>query len=264
MAEDMDADFAAGFAEARGDEPPAQEAVEPEQQEELEAQPAEEAAAVEEDDGVVTVEEQPVIAGVTEEQLTSMLAKIPETSSEIRKVYGKIGELNQRLQALDSKRLQLSPEKMTRLRADYPELAEALAADLSEMIVPSGPQFDDKAFDERVAAVEEKIKRETELKFLTRAHRDWQTVVASDEFAVWAQTLPEEDQNALRQTWDSIYVSDKLDEFKAWKQNRQTATQTRQKRLEQAVTPQGTPATAPPVITEDDEFLAGWKAVRGK
>lgn len=268
-----DAAFAAGFAEARGDEPVESE---PEVVEEVTQEVVEEPQP----------EEQPappvVAAGLTDEQLTALLARLPKVDEiettygkRFEQVYGKFGEMQRTINELKGKSggepVRLTPEGLKRMHAEFPEMAQMLAEDLSEVIrVQGGTSFDPSMVEPLLQERENKIRAEVqqqadqkmEQKLLTLRHRDWQNVVASDEFAVWQQTLPAEDQNALNNTWDSLYLGDKLDEFKEWRDRSKQVVQERQNRLQAAVTPQGLPSQGAPVQNDDDAFLAGWKAAR--
>lgn len=264
--------FESGFANARGDEPPTEEATptasEPPQDAPKEDEP--EAPKI-------------VLAGMTEEQLISALAKAnqvdeirAESEQRVRQVFGKLGEVNALVQELKAKQqearqgLKLDASKLSNLSAEYPELAEMLAKDLAGMVGSSteaSPQIDptliDKIVSDRLKTVESEIERKLEMRALSRQHKDWETVVASPEFNLWkANVLPKEQAATLEESWDAEFVAEKLTEFKAWKDKAGQARQEKQKRLEAAVTPTGD-ARPEAQINDDDAFVSGWKSARG-
>ena len=264
-----DAAFAAGFAEARGDEPPAEEAKQEEQQPEEVAEEVKQEEAQPEE----VAEAEPVTAGLTDAQLTSLLAKVPElenaTADQIRKVYGKIGEMQGALNALKANgsggKARLVVNENDPVYDDFPEFKRMLAG-LSVEGVSGGAEFDpasiEPILEQRTKAVREEVSREMEQKLLTLQHRDWQSVVSGDDFKVWSQTLDAETQSKLGESWDAMYLGEKIGEFKEWRDRTKNVSQTRQNRLQAAVVPQGTPAVAPQSLNEDDAFLAGWKSAR--
>lgn len=266
----------AAFAEARGDEPPAEEPkaagepapAESEQQPDAqvdEQQPAEEA-------------QPPVlIAGLTEDQLKAALLKVgqvDELNGQLRKAFGRMGELQghiQQLQKSGSGGVKLSADKLKRLSSEFPEMAQMIAEDLSEALGSGGgPAFDpsqvDQLVSERLTAAEEKIQKEMEKRWLTRQHKDWQQVVASDDFNLWVQNvLTEEEAEQFVNSWDAEYVSEKLSEFKRWNQqsiDAKRSKEEKQKRLESAVTPSGTRSEPNATMTEDEAMDAAYRASR--
>lgn len=285
---DDDAAFAAGFAEARGEEPPADE-VKPEGQEEQQVEGEDPALQANADDKKAEGEQQektdpepeqpaqPVATApkLTDEELNRILAVVPDLQAQNRKAFGKIGELQQVINELKGKdsggqaSLRVNADQLKRLNKDYPELAQALAEDLSEL--PAGPdgKLDPASFEpiveQRVSAARTQLMEELETKLLTMQHRDWPQIIAAPEFALWKQTQTADEQAKLDSSWDAMYLSDKFTEYKTWLKSRSTqpddTTQKRQHRLQQAVVPEG----KPPVntgLSDDDAFAAGFNAVR--
>ena len=257
--------FAAGFSEARGDEPPAAEpAPQPDQAEEQAKQPAVEAEPEPEP-------QQNLIAGMSEEQLRSAILKANEVDQIkplVEKAFGKYGELHRTVLAMQQQRpnLNLDKSKFTRLSEEFPEIAEMLASDLSEALGDVGgqpavdPEAVEKIVEQRLIAQQQANER----RFLSRSHRDWEKVVTSDEFKLWQQNiLPPEEAQVLATSWDADFISDKLDEFKSWRAKATAAKENKQKRLEQAVTPRGDTSGPPLAQTEDEAFLAAFKNARG-
>lgn len=254
--EQEDAALAAGFATARGEEPPAAEEI-------VEPEPVVEA-----------VQEEPtpeiVFGGMTEEQLKAALAKageVDELKGQVRQLFGRFGEVNSKLQqqASHGQPTKVTSDQLKRLKASFPEFADDLAEDLSGLVLGSSSQstFDPTELQASFKADLEKLTQANELKLLKMKHRDWETVRDSDDFKLWEQTLPTEERTELNDSWDAMYVADKFDEFKAWREKSQTTKQHKQSRLEAAVTPKGTPAPKPSSINDDAAFDAAFRRARG-
>lgn len=268
--EQDDAAFAAGFNEARGEEPPVEE-------------PKAEEPKVEEAPAAVEPEPEPtpnLIAGLTEDQIRAAILKANEVDSlkaQIEKSFGKYGELNRSLQQLQQQKsggVQLNAQALKRLSSEFPEMAEMLASDLSEALagVSGGGQqqaaFDPDAVEQmlqgRIADVRAGLEQEMEKRLLKRAHRDWEDVVTSDDFKLWRQNvLPAEESERLGGSWDSDFIAEKLTEFKEWKKQATVSRENKQKRLEAAVTPRGDAGGPSTVQSEEEAFLAAFKRARG-
>lgn len=203
------------------------------------------------------------------DKLAALVAKMPKldelenmTQAEIRKVHGKIGEINRAVQELQKSQgntaaVKLAGVKLTRLQEEYPELAELLTQDLSESGTTAGETTQPSNFGDEVAKVREDLSKEMQANLLTIQHRDWHEVVKSPDFASWVQTLPAEDQNEINNSWNAIYLGEKLTAFKEFRTQKQTGASVRKERLSRAVTPRGTAAPLKPLpMTEEEGFLA--------
>jgi len=216
--------------------------------------------------------EEPMIGGFKESEFKALLAKaqrVEELESQIKgnhdKAFGKFGELQRTINEL-KERPAGAPTKVTgaalkRLTENFPELAEMLAEDLSELSIGSSTNNADSAaiearFDQRL----EEINRANEQKLLAMKHRDWRTTVKSDDFVLWKNTLPAEHRTELDNSWDALYISENLDAFKEWKSK--APKQKTDKRIEAALTPNGTPVTAPGVLPDNAGLNAGFNKVR--
>ena len=255
-----DAAFEAGYAEARGEEPPTQP--EPEQQEPEQEPVVEEAP-----------EPEPIFAGLTEDQLKSALAKageVDELKSQVRQIFGRLGEFNQRIQQAQSATggAKLTAGQLNKLRSEFPEMADLLEQDLSGLSV-GGQQnsFDPTPMRDELQqgfrAEIDRVNKENEKKLLSIRHRDWQTIRDTDDFKLWENTLPVEDRQSLNESWDAMYIADRFDEFKAWRSKAQSSKQQKQSRLAAAVTPRGVQSQPTSTVNDDDAFMAGYKSVRG-
>lgn len=263
--EQDDAAFSAGFAEARGDEPPteapASEPVESQQ---------EDAPATETSVEAEPAAEEPLYAGLTESQLKAQLAKIAEVDevkAQVRQAFGKLGELNQKLMAAQSATAKLNPGQLKRLSSEYPELAALLEEDLGSIAVGQSPSFDPEPIrqelEQKFSGELERMRREQELKMLSMRHADWQTIRSSDDFRIWEQTLPQDERQKLNDSWDALYVSTMFDQYKAWREKAHATKHQKNQRLAAAVTPTGVPKVGHSTTNDDDAFLAGFKQARG-
>jgi hypothetical protein len=220
-------------------------------------------------------EEQPVFAGLTETQLKAKLARIDEIDSlrqelegTTRKVYGKVGELNGTLQQLQKQPAHFTPDTFKRLREDYPELADALVADMGEAFghrKTDETQDVDKLVTERVKAATSETIEKVEEKLLTVMHPDWKELANSGEFQSWVGLMKPEEAEALMNSKDGLSVAGNLTKFKTWREDsrKQKATaeeaerqkQDKKRRLEAAALTNGiAPSIAHGAATEEDAY----------
>lgn len=290
---EAEAAFTQGFAGARGEEPPAPEADKPAPTEAnpaaaepagTEAPPGEvpPEASAKAPDPVKLEDEPSAVPGLTNGQLQAMLAKLPKvdelehaTQESVRGLHSKFGELNRTIQELKSgsggKPIRLTQESLGRLNKEFPEIAQLLADDLSEALQTGStggssgidPTQVEPVIAQRVEAETLKVSQAFEGKLLTFVHRDWPNVVASDGFKVWAQTLDAKTQEDLNNSWDALWLADKITEYKQWAKDTRAKSESRTKRLEDALLPQGNTPPASSALSDEDAFTAGFKAVRG-
>lgn len=266
--QDEEAGFLAAFGEARADEAPAAE-----DEQEVEQEASDEVAKTEEAQQEVLeqVQQEAEAAGYSEEEVKALIAKVPEiekmTSTEIRKVFGRIGEMNREMQELKNSigkggSLKLDATKLKRLNEEYPEIAQILAEDLSEALVGTGAESQPAAdvqeiINQRVAEATAQTQREMMSQLLTVYHKDWATVVQTQEFQGWVGTLPKDEQQKISSSWDAIYLGDKLSEYKTWLASKKKVIQQKEERLKNAITPKGAQQKPrPAAMTEEDGFNA--------
>lgn len=293
-APDEEADLAAGFSKAQGTEPSP------------EAKPADK--ATESADATPPAQEPPqaedppapgpLIAGMTEAEVKSLLGKAGEVDklhAEIRKNFGQIGEMNRTIQefktalaAGSSARKPITAAQLKRLSADFPDLAEAIAQDFSEIDTATaaaqseaksqGTPFDPEAyFAEKVGPAleqaEARANRNAEIRILRYAHPDYQTVLYADvnngvytpEFEAWRVAQPPERQRAIQDSEDAIEIAGIVSEFKAHRAAQAKAAKSKQTRLENAVAPQAGGSTPPPAIEDEDALMAkGFARAKGR
>lgn len=261
--------FAAEMAEIEGvevDAPaPATAKSEPEPQPEVVVEPV--------------VERKEVIKGFTEEEIRAALEELPKLRKSIDTTAGTFGsrlaEQQQLLTTLQAQKQavgSLSPEKLTRLSKEYPELAEILASDLNEYISQGGQATPvvidqapviERAISERMPNLELQIERKLELKALAKRHGDWKETASfqvdpasqavtwnNPKFGEWVQKQAPEVRNKLINVWDADFVTEQLDKFKA-----SLKPAPANKDLDAAVLPRGT-RRAQPQVDENDEDAA--------
>lgn len=230
--------------------------------------------------GEVKDEDKPsVIPGYTEKQLKALLAKGPEVetkmTAEIRKLHGKIGEISGLIKQIQTAKPTEQGRKITasalkKLSADYPDLAEALAEDLSGIYAekqetpeakPADNSADiDKLVNARLAETAANMQREFQEELLTIRHKDWRKILPTDDFKSWWYSLPEDKRNYYDSPKAEI-SSEALDAYKAAKESTKKKTTEKKERLEAVITPKTTQA-APPSQNEEDALEAGFRSVR--
>lgn len=275
----MDAEFEKGFHTERGEEVPEPEvAAEPEIAAEPAVAPEPEIAAT------------PALAGLTEEQITTALARVSQQQATIDKLGGRIGHLIQQVDQLKSTPRTVAEQrsfdlKLTRLTENFPELAEILREDLKDMgpgeaaaPVAAGPTFTaedvDKIVTEKLTAFQHQQERAMEVKVLGSAHPDWEQVIKTPQFAIWRDNVIK-DGKELMESENAAFISRKLTEFKDWAKATivtapvptapTPAAASNRQRLANAVLPRtaaAQPAQSP--ATEEDAFMAAFKAERAK
>ena len=279
----MDAEFEKGFHVERGEEVPEPE---PEVTPEPEVEVTPEPAVAPEPEVAAT----PALAGLTEEQITTALARVSQQQATIDKLGGRIGHLIQQVEQLKSTPRTVAEQrsfdlKLTRLTENFPELAEILREDLKDMgpgeaaaPAAAGPTFTaedvDKIVTEKLTAFQHQQERAMEVKVLGSAHPDWEQVIKTPQFAIWRDNVIA-DGKELMESENAAFISRKLTEFKDWAKvtvvtapvapaPAPTGASNRQ-RLANAVLPRtaaAQPAQSP--VTEEDAFMAAFKAERSK
>ena len=189
-----------------------------------------------------------VPAALTIDDLKAMMDNDRAENIKTRdRTFGKLGEMQQKIDAARSSASGFSPKARERLEADFPELAEMLFDGGGE---PAAAEYQYEPQEDKA----DKVRQEMELKFLGRNHKNWQADVASPEFAQWRdQVLAPASALELDSTWDSGVISDRLTEFKTWKDTAAKKQQDNASRLESAITPRGMPRGNTPSVIDQDE-----------
>lgn len=233
--------------------------------------------------------EPPKLASITEEQFNDLVRRaemVDEMKSEHKRLldtaFGKIGGMQQLIEKLQNQtpqgqNVEITEDDMKDISEEYPDLGGKLMQTLQKVLSKTkgtAPAQEEKpepaAFDpsqvesivqQRLNEEVEKLNVKMELRDLTRAHPDWQTVRETKDFAAWRDALPQSARDEFNSSMDAGYVSSKLTEFKTWmakKQSAQKETAKRQDRLRDAVQPKGTGGHQ--ASQTEDHFLAGFNS----
>lgn len=247
------------------------------QVDEVSVAPAESDAAFEEGFADVrepTEEAEPpkMFAGYTEDELKQLLEKVKEVDKlkeREAKVFGTLGSLKQGMDAmrnqpqrpLPAAPMRLDASKFKRLNQEFPEIASLLTEDLGEVLQVGGG-VDPAVVERMVSSKLESTSKNYETKLLSVMHPDWREVAQSEAFKQWTGTLPPDELQVVKDSWDAIAVGKSLSAFKSWQAKTNQTRQHRQSRLESGITPTKGGAQTTPVSTEQDAFLAGFRSVR--
>lgn len=273
-----EADLQAGFSGATA------EAVAPEVKTEQVEDIQTEAAAV---------EEQPQFAGMSTEQLRALLAKASEVDSlkeELidtrNRIHGRFGEVTAKLNELLKQQQTVTPagakftaDKFKRLSQEYPEIAEAMASDLSETFA-TGSTESAADIDTKLNQVvnfmrseyEQKLVahiQESETRRMNKYRPKWKEDLSTPDFTLFKSQLPQEERQSFEASWDADEIHGVFKKYDEWKDKsakKATDMQTQQaaktKRLEQAIQPRGQSTDHSP--SDEAALEAGFNAVRGK
>lgn len=223
--------------------------------------------------------------GLTNDQIKALLAKASEVDAmkaemvaNRDRIFGKFGEIQRTLQdmrqsnAPASVAAKFTADKFKRLQKDFPELAEAFAADLSEaMSVETGNAQNPDEFNARLghavqslrAEYDQKLDQRLAMHTMTTMRPNWRSEIASDDFALYRNTqMTPEAQQVWDTTWNPDEVAAELKKFDAWKERGTTKKVANKSRLEAALQPRGQQTEHS--VSDDAAFEAGFKSVRSK
>lgn len=249
-----EAAFEAGFAGTDVDEtpPPAEVAATPD---EIVATPEPESPAAEE-----PPQPEFISKAQFEETFSALRAEHQKT---IDKMFGRLGDVQHKLEQARKESAGISPKARERLTKEFPEFAEILFADMPEepepgtqvRILPSTPAPISGPGPDVV-----KTQQAYERKLLTKDHADWELVVNSQEFDAFKSSVLTPEQRAeLDSSWDAELIGGRLSEFKAWHAAQikvKEAEEAKKNRLTSAVTPKGVNQTVTVGGSEDEEQAA--------
>lgn len=243
----------------------------------------------EEQGGAQQETEEAVLAGLTASQIKALLersARVDSLEDQLRKVHGKFGEINGTIQELRSQHKQaptqaeapapatsLGSAELDELATDYPELAalaDARARQVAEAILAErtkqatetekpAPQSDAQVDGSAVAA---DIDRQIQLGLMDALHEGWRDVVQSQDFTIWLAAQPDDVQRTYRDTQAAKTLSGVLNSFKDWQKATNARSAKSRRRLEDGLTPDGASSRVAHAPSADDEFAAGFYAVR--
>ena len=204
------------------------------------------------------------------EQLLNKASVIDEMKAESKRAIdtlnGNLGGMKQVVEQLrQGKNVKLTPQQFKRTVSEFPQLAELLADDLNEALggASSAPAFSSEEIEQRAKKVAQETISPFERKLLRLYHRDWDTVLRSDEFKTWQNTLPPDVNQALVNSNDGEFVADKITEFKDWKAKHTKVApkaNSRRQAIEAAVPVRGTGSHTPTSRSAEDEFNEGFNS----
>jgi len=235
-----------------------------------------------------------------QEQLQSQAAMIDKLQRALDKTNGTYGnELNhlkRKVAEVESQRREavksITPAQLKRIGEQYPELAEALANDLTDAFGATvetkqqDPIAHEPQNDPRIDGIKESTDKladqvkQIALNELSRVHNDWNDVAGWNEkeipgvgkviqwhnpaFGEWVSKQDEDIQDVVYQSDDISAISKVITKFKEAnkpKESTQETTETQQikpsinKKLEKAVLPTGRRTGSHELLT-DDEVIA--------
>lgn len=211
--------------------------------------------------------------GFTEEQIKSLLersTKVDSIEDQLRKAYGKIGELNSTLQSLvesqkakpstpisaDDDALSEAEEAFPEFRAIADARAKKIASEIMSEYVGKIPQTAPNI-------TKDEIVREANIAIMDATHEGWRDTLASQDFALWIATQPEDVQDTFSQTVSAKELGKIVKNFDAWKAKTSAAGSKNKQRLEQALTPESASSKVTHAVSDHDAFVAGFNSVRG-
>ena len=205
---DREAAFSAGFASIRGDDS-GEAAQRRGQAEASDGGPEAETAALA--PTFITLEESDARLKRAIEEQNQVF------QGEIRKIYGKHGELNGRLNDAAKPRA-LTKENFKRVGEEFPEFAESLSQDLSEIITGGAIDQDAiaNAIGKQFKADIQSVRDEMNENFLNVVAPGWATKITSKEFSTWLSGLSVDARTQIEESQDAFEVAENLKHYDAW------------------------------------------------
>lgn len=259
---DNDAAFASGFEHATEyAEPVKKVAAEPEKPEAPEA-PAETVA----DAG------QPM--KLTAEELQTLRAELgdlrsskDETEKQLRKIYGKFGDIQAQLTAAPAGlgKREIKAEQL-KLHAEYPEIAGLFAEDLGALLTgtPStaSPGITQEQVEQEVATRVAASTTAMNMDWLSYFHEDWRDYTPNGQgkadIDLWLATQPADYRNTFLSSESAVAIANGLNKFKAWRESSKSTRQNKQSKLERNITPRGGAPAGTASISDDAAFEQGF------
>lgn len=189
----------------------------------------------------------------------------PDLRAEVRKLHGRIGALNDQLQQTlkaketEGKPAVLSSVQLTRLKAEYPEMADMLEVDIAEAVrgmahKATDPKEIENLVSKRVDAEIFTMRQEA----ITDRHDTWQADCWADQpggtrtapYQAWLNTMAQGEAEAFESSMNPAFVNRKLDQFYDWKNKLATAETEKKQRLKAALTPSGTARASPQTMSD--------------
>jgi len=214
--------------------------------------------------------------------------KLRRTLDKTNGTYGnELNHLKRKLAEVESRKSEavrnITPAQLKRIGEQYPELADALASDLTDAFsikdepkeqVIEQPKNDPRIdnLNESTGKLAEQVKTMA-LAELSRTHPDWKQVAGWDtesipgvgdtisfhnpEFGVWVKKQDDDVKNIVFNGEDINAIADVISKFKQSIKAPETPTENKtvtNKKLEKAVLPTGRRTGAHELLTEDEEI----------
>lgn len=209
------------------------------------------------------------------------LDRLKQVANRVNRIEGSLGGLQSHVKQLASTPKPasdqapapqgLTGEKWKRMQEEFPEIAEAMAEQLPNLM---GGQTQINP-DELASKVHEQVRAELEQKReaeafeeIEEAHQGWSESLRTEQGQAWLKTLPQHELQEFMTTKRASKVIRYLDRFAEHQKQQQQAASVQSRRdaaARNAVTPQGG-AKAGGVrreVDEDAAFEAGFSSVRG-
>lgn len=210
-------------------------------------------------------DEQPVFAGMTENEIKTLLERASRFDDQLAKAHGKIGELNRTLQHLTVP--QPAPQASVEVGKDddvdlseieelFPEFAPAVEAKARKIALEVMAQ-------QRPAQADpEQLHQTIALAVMDASRPDWRNTVQTEDFQKWMAAQPDDYQQTYASTWDTAVFSGVLTDFDTARRATTARTTKNQTRLEAALTPDSRTSRVSHAATEMDAMQAGFDSVR--
>lgn len=263
--------FLAGFAGTSESEPsPAAPAAE--EKPVTEAQAADNVEPKQDETPAQAEAEQPQsepqrIAGFTEDELRNLLAraaKVDELEAGLRKAHGKIGELNGKLQEV-SKAPARQPEPemdLSHVEEDYPDIAAWVRSQLGQKNEQVEPEQETQQQAPQQVQQQGGMSPEMiELALMDRLHKGWREKVQTSEFATWLAANGDDMVNKYQTAATADELGEIIKSYDSWNQSKGQRRTSASQRLEQAMTPNGSPGKPKVAPSSEDAFVSGFKSV---
>lgn len=209
----------------------------------------------------------PVFLGdMTADQVLAQLGKIDGMEEAIydkvsQKVFGKFGEIGNRLKALQEREFKFDPDKLAKLREVDPGIAEALSEDLTGAF--SGQSFDQEAVaDSLRQSIVGDINPYVEQRLLTALVEDAGTIVKSEEFSSWFFDHASQGVRDTFAAWDDhsqmdgVKMANAFGQFATWKSDKADAKNVKEDKLSRSVESSKSGAKPPAArqMSEEEAF----------
>lgn len=200
-----------------------------------------------------------LFAGKTEAEIEALFNDVQSMKAyrqQIDNLAGNFGKLNVAIQKIQrdtpqGQAVEITEEDFAELKAEWPEVAEMSLKGFNRVLsklkgtggAPAESIDVDKLVTERIAPEIEKVWQKanaeiTDLRIQVH-HRDWKTVLNSQEFMAWEKTLPQEEQEKFLSSSDPEYVAATITKFKEAQAAASKKQEQNKQRLANAVQPEG-------------------------